>query len=130
MTNSINQPWAISDKFVTRYGKTWATIDFVVNSKISADNFKTDPMNCEIGSLYVCNHNIVMTYKDLINYEKQLGIFLNNIYASRTNKTEAHSVSVKGRECLLVQHEVAKLTDTISDALASVIKSYELGLYL
>ena len=130
MTNSINQPWAISEKFVTRYGKTWATIDFVVNSKISADNFKTDPMNCEIGSLYVYNHNIAMTYKDLINYEKQLGILLNNIYASRANKTESHSVSVKGRECLLVKHEVAKLSDTISDALASVIKSYELGLYL
>jgi hypothetical protein len=130
MTNSINQPWAISDKFVTRYGKTWATIDFVVNSKISADNFKADPMNCKIGSLYVCNHNIAMTYKDLINYEKQLGIFLNNIYAEQTDKTEVQSVSVKGRECLLVKHEVAKLSETISDALASVIKSYELGLYL
>jgi hypothetical protein len=130
MTNSINQPWAISDEFVTRYGKTWATIDFVVNSKISADNFKTDPMNCEIGALHVNGYKIAMTYKDLINYEKQLSIFLNNLYAERTNKTEVQSVSVKGRECLLVKHEVAKLSDTISDALASVIKSYELGLYL
>ena len=86
MTNSINQPWAICDEFVTRYGQTWADIDFVVNGKISVDNFKSDPLNCEIGSLHVCNHNIA--------------------------------------------HEVAKLTETISDALATVIKSYELGLYL
>ena len=130
MTNSINQPWAICDKFVTRYGQTWADIDFIVNGKISVDNFKSDPMNCEIGSLHVCNHNIAMTYKDLINYEKQLGIFLNNLYAEQTDKTEVQAVSVKGRDCLLVKHEVAKLTETISDALATVIKSYEIGLYL
>ena len=30
MTNSINQPWAISDDFRTRYGNTWADLDFVV----------------------------------------------------------------------------------------------------
>jgi hypothetical protein len=71
-----------------------------------------------------------MTYKDLINYEKQLGIFLNNLYAEQTDKTEVQAVSVKGRDCMLVKHEVAKLTETISDALSTVIKSYELGLYL
>lgn len=130
MTTSINQPWAISDKFVAKYGKTWADIDFMVNSKISADNFKLDPINCEIGTLCVCNHRIPMTYKDLIGYDKQLDIFLNNIYAEQTNKTDIQYVTIKGRECLLVKHEVAKLTETISDALASVIKSYELGLYL
>jgi hypothetical protein len=130
MTTSINQPWAISDKFVAKYGKTWADIDFMVNGKISADNFKSDPINCEIGTLHVCGHRIPMTYKDLIGYDKQLDIFLNNIYAEQTNKTDIQHVTVKGRECLLVKHEVAKLTETISDALASVIKSYELGLYL
>tara|TARA_R110000868_G_scaffold406634_1_gene687234 strand:- start:3405 stop:3797 length:393 start_codon:yes stop_codon:yes gene_type:complete len=130
MTNSINQPWAICDKFVTRYGKTWADLDFVVNDKIYVDNFKSDPLNCEIGTLHICNHNITMTYKDLINYDKQLGILLNDLYVEHTSKTEVQLVSVKGRDCLLVKHEVAKLTETISEALASVIKSYTLGLYL
>jgi hypothetical protein len=130
MTNSINQPWAICDEFVTRYGQTWAEIDFVVNGKISVDVFKSDPLNCEIGSLQICNHNIAMTYKDLINYEKQLDVLLNTIYVEQTDKSVTIPVTIKGRECLLVKHEVAKLTETVTDALESVVKSYGLGLYL
>ena len=55
MTHSINQPWAISDKFRGRYGDVWADLDFVFNNKISAEVFKEDPMNTEIGYLSISN---------------------------------------------------------------------------
>jgi hypothetical protein len=45
MIKSINQPWAISDKFQNKYGDIWTNIDFIMHDKISAENFKTDPMN-------------------------------------------------------------------------------------
>ena len=72
MTNSINQPWAITEKYINRYGETWANLDFVIESKISAENFKTDPMNCEIGELVIFKQRIKMRYKDLISYSKSM----------------------------------------------------------
>ena len=34
MLKSINQPWAISDKYANRYGNTWTNLDFVFEDKI------------------------------------------------------------------------------------------------
>ena len=130
MTNSINQPWAISDEFRTRYGNTWADLDFVVESKISAENFKTDPMNCTIGTLHVAGQHIMMRYKDLIAYTKQINTYTNNMYASRPSKTEQFSIDIKGRTVLLAKHEIAKLNETLADALDVSMRNYELGLYL
>ena len=72
---SINQPWAISEKYAQRYGDLWTNLDFVFNDKISADNFKTDPLNTEIGNLSVAGQQIMMRYKDLLSYAKQLETF-------------------------------------------------------
>jgi hypothetical protein len=130
MTNSINQPWAISDEFRTRYGNTWADLDFVVESKISAENFKTDPMNCTIGTLHIAGQKISMRYKDLISYAKQINTYTINMYASKPKKMDQFSIDIKGRTMSLAKHEVAKLSETLSDALDVSMRNYELGLYL
>lgn len=130
MTNSINQPWAISDDFRTRYGNTWADLDFIVEAKISAENFKTDPMNCTIGHLSIFNQKIYMRYKDLISYSKSVSTLAGNVYANRPGKEATFPVDVKGRTLVLRKHEIGKLAQTLSDALEVSMRSYELGLYL
>ena len=130
MLKSINQPWAISEKYANRYGITWTNLDFVFEDKISEENFKTDPMNCTIGTLHVSGQKISMRYKDLISYAKQISTFTNNMYATRPKKTDQFSIDVKGRTLLLSKHEIAKLNETLNDALDVSMRNYELGLYL
>jgi len=130
MTNSINQPWAISEKYVNRYGETWANLDFIFETKISAENFKTDPMNCTIGYLNIFNQKIYMRYKDLIAYSKSVNTYAENVYANRLGKEETFPVDVKGQTMVLRKHEIGKLAQTLSDALDVSLRSYELGLYL
>jgi hypothetical protein len=130
MLKSINQPWAISDKYANRYGNTWTNLDFVFEDKISEENFKTDPMNCTIGTLHVAGQKIAMRYKDLISYSKAMETFTNNMYASRPTKNDVFSIDIKGRNLLLLKHEVSKLNETISEAYQSTLRGYELGLYL
>lgn len=130
MTNSINQPWAISEDYRTRYGNTWADLDFVMESKISAENFKTDPMNCTIGQLNIFNQHINMRYKDLISYAKSLSTLAGNVYANRPAKDVTFPVEIKGQTLVLRKHEIGKLAQTVSDALDVAMRKYELGLYL
>jgi hypothetical protein len=130
MTNSINQPWAISEKYVNRYGETWANLDFIFETKISAENFKTDPMNCTIGYLNIFNQKIYMRYKDLIAYSKSVNTYAENVYANRPGKEETFPVDVKGQTMVLRKHEIGKLAQTLSDALDVSLRRYELGLYL
>jgi hypothetical protein len=130
MIKSINHPWAVTDKFRERYGNTWADMDFIFEDKISADNFKTDPMAVSIGTLHIDGKQLPMRYKDLISYSKSLDTFTNNMYAEKVGKQDLMLVSVKGTEFTLRKHEVAKLYSTISDALESSMRAYELGLYL
>lgn len=130
MTTSINHPWAISDKYRNRYGNTWADLDFTFEPKISAENFKTDPMNCLIGTVHVCNQNIKVFYKDLVIYTKQLTNFMINMYGMKPKKEDVFAIDFKGRTFMLTKHEVAKFAQTISDAYDVSVRSYELGLYL
>ncbi len=130
MTTSINQPWAISEKYSNRYGTTWTNLDFVFEEKISAENFKTDPMNCTMGTLTVAGQTIKMRYKDLITYTKAIETYTNNMYASKPKKDETFSLEIKGRNLLLVKHEIGKLNETLNDALSTSLRNYELGLYL
>jgi hypothetical protein len=130
MTNSINQPWAISDDYRTRYGNTWADLDFIFESKISEDTFKTDPMNCMIGHLNIFNQQIRMQYKDLISYAKAVNTYAINVYANRPGKDATFPVEVKGYTLVLRKHEIGKLAQTLSDALDVAMRKYELGLYL
>jgi hypothetical protein len=88
MTTSINHPWAISDKFRSRYGNTWADLDFTFEPKISEEIFREDPMNVMMGSIHIVTTAIPMRYKDLISYTKSVGILAANLYAERPAKTE------------------------------------------
>lgn len=130
MIKSINQPWAISEKYASRYGEVWTNLDFVFENKISEENFKTDPMNVTIGTLYIEKQQIPMRYKDLITYSKAMDVFTHNMYAERVGKTDVMQISIKGREFSLRKHEVTKLNETFSDALETAMRAYELGLYL
>lgn len=130
MTNSINQPWAISEKFVARFGETWANMDFEIESKLSEKNFKSEPMECLIGHLIIFNQKIAMRYKDLIAYSKVISTLSDNVYASKPNKHDAFPVDIKGGTFILCKHEIGKLAQTLTDALEVSMKKYELGLYL
>ena len=130
MIKSVNQPWAISNKFASRYGETLTKLDFEFEDKISAANFHEDPMNCTIGTLVCAGQTIKMRYKDLVSYSKALDTYTTNMYASRPSKADIFSVEVKGRTLQLAKHEVAKLNETINEAYASCNRAYELGLFV
>lgn len=127
---SINQPWGISEKYAQRYGALWTNLDFVFNDKISAENFKTDPMNTEIGELVIAGQQIRMRYKDLLSYSKQLNTYATNMYASRPKSEDKFSVEIKGRTFELRKHEMGKLAETLTEAADSSLHAYAIGLYL
>lgn len=130
MIKSVNQPWAISDKFATRYGDTWTKLDFEFEDKISAEVFKEDPMNCTIGTLLCAGQSIRMRYKDLVTYSKTLETYTTNMYGARPSKSDVFAVEVKGRVMMLAKHEVAKLNDTVNEAFSTCNRAYELGLFV
>jgi hypothetical protein len=130
MINSINQPWAISDKYRERYGNTWADIDFEFNNKISSEHFKTDPMAVVIGELQLCGQSLTMTYKDAIGYAKSLSTQISSIYTEGFAKSDLFEVTIKGRTFQLKMIELSKLKSTISETVDTILKGYEIGLYL
>jgi hypothetical protein len=130
MTHSINQPWAISDKFRARYGEVWADLDFMFNEKISAEVFKEDPMNTEIGYLEIYNQRIKLDYKDLTRLSKSLNEMYAKVVLEKPGKYFAYNVDVKSYTFSLCKHEIGKLADTITAATTATLRSYELGLYL
>jgi hypothetical protein len=126
---SINTPWAISDKYQERYGEIWANLDFVFEDKISKDSFHTDPMNTLIGQLHVYRQKIKMNYKDLLNYSKSVKIMSDESYSMK-DKNIMYDVRIKSQNFSLKRHELAKLSETLSEAASSALRAYELGLYL
>ena len=127
---SINNPWGISEKYAQRYGALWTNLDFVFNEKISAENFKSDPLNTEIGDLSISGQLIRMRYKDLLSYSKQLNTYATNVYASRPKREDIFTVEIKGRNFDLRKHEIGKLAETLSEAADCSIHAYAIGLYL
>lgn len=128
MIKSVNHPWGISDKKRKQLGNVWADIDFVFQDKISADNFREDPMNVTIGHLQVANCDIKMKYKDLIAYSKSVTEHANKTRFADRNST--YVVDIKTYSFNLRPHEIQKLADTLHDSLTSCMRAYELGLYL
>jgi hypothetical protein len=126
-TNSINQPWAISDKIRNRYGSTWADIDFTFNEKISEESFREDPMMVSIGTLEVAGAKIKFRYKDLIAYSKSFTELSANY--SRI-KNETFPIEIKTFTINLTSHEITRVSETLNDALITTVRAYELGLYL
>jgi hypothetical protein len=130
MTHSINQPWAISDKFRNRYGDIWADLDFVFNEKISAEVFREDPMNTKIGNLEIFNQKITLRYKDLIGYAKSINEKYSRLIAEKSNKSDVFPIEIKSHTFMLRCHEIGRLAETLSETQAVTLRSYELGLYL
>lgn len=128
MIKSVNHPWGISDKKRKQLGDTWADIDFVFQDKVSAENFKEDPMNCTIGYLQVAGLSIKMKYKDLIAYAKSIQEQVGRTRGS--DKETSFSVDVKTYTMNLRPHEIDKLSETLQDSLTSCMRAYELGLYI
>ena len=128
MIKSVNHPWGISDKKRKKLGDTWADIDFVFQDKMSAENFKEDPMNCTIGYLQVAGTSIKMKYKDLIASEKSILDQANRTY--NANAEDSFSVDIKTYTMNLRPHEIEKLAETLRDSLTSCMRAYELGLYI
>ena len=128
MIKSVNHPWGISDKKRKQLGDTWADIDFIFQDKMSAENFKEDPMNCTIGYLQVAGMSIKMKYKDLIATEKSVLDQSNRTY--NANPEDSFSVDIKTYTMNLRPHEIEKLAETLKDSLTSCMRAYELGLYI
>jgi hypothetical protein len=130
MIKSVNHPWGISDKIRNRNGNTWADIDFVFQDKMSAEVFKEDPMNTEIGSLEIFNQRIKLRYKDLIRLSKSMNEMYAKAVAEKPAKDYAFNVEIKSYAFSLRKHEIGRLAETISEAESVTLRSYELGLYL
>ena len=75
-------------------------------------------------------YNIKLTYKDIINYAKQIDIYSHSMYAEGFSKTDLIVISIKQFEFTMAKHEVARLAETLAETMSAVAKSYELGLYL
>ena len=128
MTKSVNQSWSVSRKFRTRYGSTWADLDFFFKDKVSSATFKTDPMNTNVGSLQLAGISIPFRYKDLINYSKKATKLGGATH--RADLQEKFEFEVKSKTILLNRQEINRLRETLEDALVTVQRYYELGLYL
>lgn len=128
MVKSVNHSWGVSSKFRQRFGDTWADIDFYFADKISEDRFCNDPMNCLVGTLHVARQDFKFTYKDLLSYNSEVTSISKKAYMSKVN--EALPVDIKSKIILLNKSELNRLRETLSDALTSVQRGYELGLYL
>tara|TARA_Y100001937_G_scaffold127279_1_gene199037 strand:+ start:630 stop:1016 length:387 start_codon:yes stop_codon:yes gene_type:complete len=128
MLKSVNQSWAIGSKFRDRYGSTWADMDFFFKDKISAKNFKNDPMNISIGSLQLAGMSVPFKYKDLIKCSKLVTKM--SFGTHRANLSEKFEIDIKSKTFLLNRQELNRLRETLDDVKVTVHRSYELGLYL
>jgi len=128
MTKSVNQSWAISQKFRNRYGSIWADIDFFFKDKVYSRTFKNDPMNVDIGSLQLDGISIPFKYKDLIKFNKL--ITKKGYNTHRADISEKFAVDIKSKTFMLNRQEINRLRETLQDTLTTVQRSYELGLYL
>jgi hypothetical protein len=128
MINSINHPWGISQKMKDRMGSTWADMDFEINDRLSTHNMKENLMDQSVGNLYISNIYIKMKYKDLLTINKQLKKHVNHSYNSDIE--EKFPVDIKSHTLLLNKKEIQRLEETIHITISSLLKKYQLGLYL
>ena len=128
MLKSVNHSWGITPKFRQKYGDTWADMDFYFEEKVSSDRFRTDPLNCLVGSLHLANQNFKFTYKDLISYTTSVATTIQNSYI--TDSDGVIPFDIKSKTVLLTKTEANRLYATLQDSLTSVQRAYELGLYL
>tara|TARA_R110001592_G_scaffold61486_1_gene187355 strand:- start:1281 stop:1667 length:387 start_codon:yes stop_codon:yes gene_type:complete len=128
MLKSVNQSCGISPKFRDRYGSTWADMDFIFKDKVYAKSFKEDPLHTRVGTLEVAGLQIPFTYKDLIQNSQTISRI--GIETHREDLSNKFEINIKSKSILLNRQEINRLSETLSDALLTVDRSYELGLYL
>ena len=124
--NSLNQPWAISDKHRERYGNTWADIDFEFK-QVSEKKFQDEPYSTVVGTLSVANQHVDVTMKDLVNIQNNLK---NMIPESIALPISTHEVRIKTAYVHLNVTEMNRVYETVDDAITSIQRKYQLGLYL
>ena len=129
MIKSINQSFAISEDAVKRYGKVWANTDFMLND-IYEKQFKEDPMNSAVGTLFVGHTKIPMKFKHVISETTKLFNTLDSIYTYRKDKSRKYEVSIMNKDFILSYMEIRKVADTLQSAGEVIPKKYQLGLYL
>jgi len=129
MTGSINQSFAISKDAIERYGKTWANTDFMLNN-IYESQFKDDPMNTNVGTLFVGNVKISMKFKNVISEASKLLNTLESIYTYRKDKSRKYEISIMNKDFMLSNMEIRKVFETLETAAEVIQKKYQLGLYL
>ncbi len=128
MTNSINHPWGISKKMREKMGSTWADMDFEINNRLSQHNMRQDLINQNVGKLYVANTNIKMKYNDLIRLTKHMKKHVSISY--KASIEEKFPVDIKTHTFFLNKKEIERLDETINITTKSLMRKYELGLYL
>ena len=129
MAGSVNQPWSISEKAIKRYGKIWANTDFVMQN-IRESQFKNDPMNTKVGTLYVGTSKIPMKFKNVISEATKLFNTLDTLYTYRKDKSRKFEISIMNKNFVLSQLEIRKVAETLETAAEIIPKGYQLGLYL
>jgi len=87
-------------------------------------------MNTEIGHLEIFNQKIKLRYKDLISLSKSMNEKYSKVVSEKPAKDYAYNVDIKSYSFSLCKHEIGRLSHTVTDALNTSIRSYELGLYL
>jgi hypothetical protein len=129
--NSINHPWAISDKYRHKYGTIWSDMDFKVNKKLTNHMFKMDPMNAMVGTLEICGKSIPLKYKHLISYNNIVAELTKSVYFEKdVSKHDKFAIPVGAHDFYLKKHEIGKLNETLRDSLSCIVKGYQIGLYL
>jgi hypothetical protein len=128
MLKSVNQSWGISAKARDRYGSTWADMDFIFKDKVYAKNFKEDPYGTNVGTLEVAGLQIPFTYKDLTQNSRAISKI--GAETHREDLSKKFEINIKSKSILLNRQEINRLSETLSDALITVERSYALGLYL
>ena len=130
IVSTVNQSWAIPEKFAKRYGKIWAELDFEINPKLSNYSFRNDPLNTVVGTLLLCGKKIPLKYKQLVNGVTSMDNYLAEIQLNSVKKDETVTINIFNDIFYLKRHEITKLAQTISDSCDTIMKSYRLGLYL
>ena len=129
--NSINQPWAISEKHRERYGNIWSEMDFKVNNKLTSHTFRNDPMNAEVGVLELAGQKMKLKYRTLLSYANTVAELSKAAYFEKgISKHDKFVVSLGTKEFYLQKHEIGKLAETLVESADCISKSYQLGLYL
>jgi hypothetical protein len=124
--NSINHPAAISDKHRARYGDIWADMDFEMK-QVSEKVFHDNPTTVPIGFLIVAGRRIEMTLNDLNVMQMNMETIISEAYAAPTTPRE---VRIKSTYVHLNITEINRLYETINDAVTTINRKYQLGLYL